>query len=235
MSRYELTRYASSRDLTTDVASRCVSLIASHESTPLFSIALSGGRIAGALFEAMTNEVMGHKVSLSKVHFFWADERCVPLDHPDSNYAIAHAKLFAPLGVSPEHVHRIKGELPPGDAAADATREVLGIVPPQNAVSALDLILLGMGEDGHVASLFPGSPACGAGNDIYCHVRGPKPPPDRITMSYAMLSAARDVFVLVSGAGKEEALRQSLNGAGATPLGRVIASRFRTLIFAEGQ
>ena len=98
----------------------------------------------------------------------------------------------------------------------------------------LDLIVLGMGEDGHVASLFPGAPEevvrC---KSVYLPVVASKPPPQRITISLATIAAARQVWVLASGAGKEHALRESLSASGQTPLARVLQARDKTIIFAD--
>ena len=98
----------------------------------------------------------------------------------------------------------------------------------------LDLIILGMGEDGHVASLFPGAPQeVVVTKAVYVPVLASKPPPRRITLNFAALAAARQVWVLVSGAGKENALRESLAANGKTPLARVLQMRDKTLIFTD--
>ena len=166
---------------------------------------------------------------MDDVHFFWADERCVPPDNPESNYRTARELLFEPLAIPLSHIHRIRGEDDPGAAAKSASDELACIAGknPQN-VPILDLVILGMGEDGHVASLFPGAPSQPG---IYYPVIGPKPPPRRITVSYDVIIAARDVWVLVSGAGKQGALAGSLApGGGDTPLARVVQGRKRTRI-----
>lgn len=150
------------------------------------------------------------------VHFFWADERCVPPQDPESNFALADSWLFQPLRVAAASIHRIRGEAPPAQAAREAAEELSRFAPlDQAGCPVLDLILLGMGEDGHVASLFPGSESAGvtAGdNDIYRAVTAPKPPPNRITLTYPVIYAARQVWVLASGPGKERALADSLGG-----------------------
>jgi 6-phosphogluconolactonase len=185
-------------------------------------VALSGGRIAAQFF----NAVVALAPKLEDVHFFWADERCVPPDHPESNYATARKLFFEPLHVPIAHIHRIRGEEDPALAAKLATDELRAVAPN----SALDLVFLGMGEDAHVASLFPGAPSQPG---IYYPVIGPKPPPQRITLSYDALAAAGEVWVLVSGSGKEAALTRSLTSVGDTPLGRVIKSRGTTRVFCD--
>jgi 6-phosphogluconolactonase len=192
----------------------------SRELTTSRFVALSGGRIAVQFF----NAVVGLAPNLEKVHFFWADERCVPADHAESNYGTARKLLFEPLRIPIAHIHRIRGEENPEIAAKLATDELLAVAPK------LDLVFLGMGEDGHVASLFPGMPPQPG---VYYSVIGPKPPPQRITVSYEVLAAAREVWVFVSGTGKEMALSRSLASVGDTPLARVINSRTNTKIFCD--
>ena len=170
------------------------------------------------------------------VHFFWADERCVPPNDAESNFHLAHQHLFSPLKIPNDHVHRVCGEETPDFAAREAEAEVCRRAPlnPEGQ-PVLDLIFLGMGEDGHVASLFPGeAESLVADKTVYRAVKNsPKPPPKRITLGYAAIAAARQVWVLASGAGKAAALRESLGSSGQTPLARVVQSRPHTRIFSD--
>lgn len=202
-----------------------------------FHVAVSGGRIAGALFASFGQQAKARAASLEHVHFFWADERCVPPDDAESNFRVAHEHLFAPLGIVQDRIHRIQGELAPDAVAREAEAEIRRIVPlAAEGQPVLDLVLLGMGEDGHVASLFPGEPAAVASNPaVYRAVTAIKPPPHRVTLGYGVVAAAREVWVLVSGSGKEGALRESLRPEGRTPLARVLRSRARTRIFSAIQ
>ena len=135
---------------------------AANRAGALHCVALSGGRIAKSLFSAASQQACARKILFSNVHFFWADERCVPPDDAESNFRMAHEYLFSPLKVQDDHVHRICGEQPPDVAAAEAEVEIRRLVPLNRVDQpVLDLIFLGMGEDGHVASLFPGEPASG--------------------------------------------------------------------------
>lgn len=201
-------------------------------------VALSGGRITQKFFMSTAEKGLARRVSFKGVHFFWADERCVPPDDDESNYKLANDLLFEPLKISDGQIHRLRGELPPGDAVAMAIAELSRIAPSQEGQPVLDLIFLGMGEDGHVASLFQNArfePEKNAKcNDAFIFVaESPKPPPQRISLSYKTIAAARQVWVLASGAGKEAALKSSLNADGQTPLGRVIKSRAKTEIFMD--
>ena len=199
-------------------------------------VALSGGRITLKLFAAVIESAKARRVSLGNVEFFWADERCVPPTDPECNFAAADKFLFLPLGLAPERIHRIRGEDPPELATREAEAEIRRFAPPNaNGLPVLDLIFLGMGEDGHVASLFPGETETGlAAQAVYRVVtNSPKPPPNRVTLTYAAIAAARQVWVLASGAAKESALRASLQADGATPLAQVLRSRQRTRIFTD--
>lgn len=194
------------------------------------TVALSGGRIAAGLFGSMV-QLAKNTSAIHNQHFFWADERCVPPDDSESNYRAARELLFEPLAIRSSQIHRIRGEDDPASAAKSASDELVLIAAknPQG-LPMLDLVFLGMGEDGHVASLFPGAPPQPG---IYYPVTGPKPPPRRITLSYDVIVAARDVWVLVSGQGKQAALARSLTPDGDIPLAQVIQGRQNTRIFCD--
>jgi 6-phosphogluconolactonase len=145
--------------------------------------------------------------------------------------------LFEPLRISLTQVHRIRGELDPHRAAALASEELKRIAPSQaDSQPVLDLVLLGMGEDGHVASLFPGEPQTSIlDSAVYRPVIAAKPPPHRITFGYSAIQAARQVWVLASGSGKEQALKTALEMNTTVPLGRVVARREMTRIFSDSK
>jgi 6-phosphogluconolactonase len=199
-------------------------------------VALSGGRITLKFFAAAMALAKAHEVSLEPVHFFWADERCVAPDDAESNFAAANERFFQPLNITTGNIHRIRGEASPEQAAELASSEMSQVVPAKvGGQPMLDLIFLGMGEDGHVASLFPGEPeSVRANQSVYRPTKNsPKPPPNRVTLGYAAIAAAREVWVLASGAGKAAALRESLRPDGQTPLARVLQSRKQTRIFTD--
>ncbi len=232
MSRPELILFDTPEVLAEAVARRWVSeLPASGART----VALSGGRIARGFFSALARLAGGGAERLASLEYFWADERCVPPDHPESNYALARTHLLGPLKIPEQRIHRVRGELEPSAAAAAASADLERLAPCDAAgLPILDWVFLGMGEDGHVASLFPAAEeTAGRGGAVYVAVRAPKPPPRRITLDYPVLGRARCVWVLVSGAGKERALAESVSERGTTPLGRLIRSRGSTLIFSD--
>jgi 6-phosphogluconolactonase len=198
-------------------------------------VALSGGRITRSFFDAVVERVGNGNRGLESTEFFWADERCVPAEHPESNFRLAKKHLLDPLGVESQRIHRLAGELDPEQAARLGEVELRQFAAAEmNGQPVLDLVFLGMGEDGHVASLFPGhSEAVVERPSAYLAVIGPKPPPRRLTLSYGVLAEATEVWVLISGSGKEKALASSLSGEEQTPLARVIRSRQNTLIFSD--
>jgi 6-phosphogluconolactonase len=197
-------------------------------------LALSGGRIAQTLFRAITPLSQARRVPLDNVHFFWGDERCVPPQDAESNFGAARQLLLEPLKVPTPNIHRIRGEDPPPVAVMAAADDLRKTIPGRESWPVLDLVLLGMGEDGHVASLFPSLPSQLIDSpDIYLAVVAEKPPPNRISLSYGMIVAAREVWVLASGRGKEQALQASLAGGSQTPLGRVLSQRRQTKVFSD--
>lgn len=209
-----------------------------NRSAKAHCIALSGGRITLKFFAAVIEQSKARNISLSNVQFFWADERCVPPDDKESSYAAAGEHFFRPLGIASDKIHRILGELPPERAAQLATEDIQKTVSCNTAGQPmLDIVFLGMGEDGHVASLFPDEPeAARLKPAIYRAIsNSPKPPPNRVTLGYDAIAAAKSVWVLASGAGKEGVLRESLSPEGKTPLARVLKMCRRTKVFTDIQ
>lgn len=200
-----------------------------------YSLALPGGRIVVKFYQAITKLVESSSVSLERVHFFWGDERCVPPTDRESNFRLAKEHLLEPLAVPPTQIHRIRGEAEPGEAAQEAATELcrwVALTPTKQP--EIDLVVLGLGENGHTASLFPEEPEnVRASPAIYRRVVASKPPPQRITLGYDAIVAARQVWVLASGSGKETALRKSMSPGEQTPLGRVLRRRDWSKIFTD--
>jgi 6-phosphogluconolactonase len=161
------------------------------------SIALAGGSTPKATYEALA----GLPLDWARIDVFFGDERCVPADHPDSNYRMAKAALFDRITIPSERVHRMQGELADRDAAAKSYEAEL----PER----LDVVVLGIGEDAHTASLFPGAAALSEEVRRVLPVIGPKPPPERLSLTPPVLRAARLCLVLGSGAGKAEPVRRA--------------------------
>lgn len=237
MDKFALTHFANADVLAqTAAAAWLEEVAAATRAGKPHCVALSGGRITLKLFAEVIQLAKKRGSSFANIHFFWADERCVPPDDPESNFAAANEHCFQPLGVPVQSIHRIRGEDAPEQSAKLAGEEIRRVVPRDpTSQPALDLIFLGMGEDGHVASLFPHEPESTLADPTVYRVitNSLKPPPNRVTLGYPAIAAARQVWVLASGAGKEAALRESLRPDGQTPLARVLRLRQRTRVFTD--
>lgn len=169
-----------------------------------FRLAIPGGSVVSLLAQGAAE----HELDTARWEIFWTDERCVPQDDPQSNFHAAQAEWFGPLGVPRHRLHPANGALGP-EAAANAYAADLARVFGADAEPwpRLDLVLLGIGEDGHVASLFPGDPAL---EEARCWVvpvfHAPKPPSERISLSLPVLNHARHLLVVAAGEGKANAL-----------------------------
>ncbi|MEZ5979963.1 MAG: 6-phosphogluconolactonase [Planctomycetota bacterium] len=167
-------------------------------------IALAGGTSPLGAYRIWSRS---YSIDPKRLEVFFGDERCVPADDAESNFRAASEALLEPMGVPEEHVHRMHGDHADRDAAA---RDYEHVLPRE-----LDVLVLGLGPDGHTASLFPGDRAALLENErSVLHVVGPKPPPDRLTITPPVIDRARRVLVLASGASKAEAVAAALGEQG---------------------
>lgn len=173
---------------------------------PTASLAISGGSTPKLMFGTLTKCTL----DWSRIHLFWVDERCVPPDDPQSNFRLANESLISVAGIPEANVHRIRGELPPVDAAAACAEDIrtfFGGDAPR-----FDVIHCGMGADSHTASLFPGEPLIEDRTGICAAVYVEKLKAYRITLLPGALASARQVVVLAAGADKAEAMRAVWEG-----------------------
>ena len=237
MSQYQIHSFASDDALVAAVAAAWLDAIAASNAAGRdFTVALSGGRVMRKLLATSTAMAAARVMDFKRVEFFWADERGVPPDDPESNFRLAHEALLQAAAVPEKNIHRLRGELSPAAAAQAASLELIQVcAAAAGQMPRLDLVLLGMGEDAHVASLFPGDVAGAADlTSVFLPVLdAPKPPPQRISLGHGALAAARSVWVLASGPGKQAALRDSLKAAATSPLARVLQGRAATTIFTD--
>ncbi|WP_100444929.1 6-phosphogluconolactonase [Glycomyces xiaoerkulensis] len=200
------------------------------------SVVLTGGRIAARVYaDVLASRIRG-VVDWSKVDFWWGDERFLPAGDPDRNETQARAAFLDVLPVDPARVHPMPASdvVDTPEAAAAAYAAELEAAADGEGVPPFDLLLLGIGEDGHVASLFPDHPALAASEAPVTGVReAPKPPPERVSLTMPAINGATAAWVLASGAGKAEAVDEALAGP-KLPAGRVQAQgHTRWLIDAD--
>jgi len=175
-----------------------------------FSIALSGGSTPKKLYELLAIPDYAQRIGWQHVHVFWGDERCVPSDHVDSCYRMAREALLDHVPLPPDNIRRIQGELLPDEAAAKYERILHYFF--DDPFPRFDLILLGMGDDGHTASLFPGTKALDETKRWVIENYVEAKQMWRVTLTRTAINAAANVMFLVSGDGKAERLRQVIQG-----------------------
>jgi 6-phosphogluconolactonase len=179
-----------------------------------FLVALSGGQTPKRFFEALAALPDARSLAWGKIHVFWVDERYVPPDSPHSNYKLAADSFLGKVDIPPGNIHRIPTDQEDIAAAARAyertIREVFGL--RENEVPQFDLIVLGMGADGHTGSLFPGSYATFEVDDLVCAVYVLDDTLNRVTLTRPVLLAAKRLAVLVSGQEKAQTLKEVLTG-----------------------
>lgn len=175
-----------------------------------FSLVLSGGSTPKNVYSLLADGEHASHVDWGRLLVFFGDERCVPPQHVESNYRMAREALLDKVPLPAENIHRIRGEELPAKAAT-IYQEELEEIYPLESLPHFDLVLLGMGEDGHVASLFPGSPALLEKEHWFIMVEHNQPPPPlvrRVTAALPLINTARQVTFLVSGEKKSERVRE---------------------------
>ena len=178
-----------------------------------FLIMLSGGTTPLKLYEKLAQEkpALSNVAGLdwTRVHFFWGDERCVPVDNAGNNFGQAKKVWFNKISAT--NIHRIKSELEPARAATDYAATLKVFAEPPLDWPRFDLVLLGLGEDGHTASLFPGSPVDVNTPTLAVTANYQGRPANRVTLTQNVFNSARNIFFLVSGTGKAETLSRVLS------------------------
>ena len=186
-----------------------------------FRVALAGGRTPTHLHQLLSTPPWVDLVRWRSTHVFFGDERCVHECSPERNDLVAREALFSVVDLPPENVHRIETVRPDAAETYERTvREAFGCGPGE--VPAFDLVFLGIGPDGHTASLFPGRPELEEGERLVVKVEGaPVPPPRRITMTLPLLNRARSVVFLATGGEKAGIVARAVAGDPALPAARV--------------
>ncbi|SNQ48957.1 6-phosphogluconolactonase [Frankia canadensis] len=216
------------------------------------SVVLTGGGIGIALLRAVRANPAADAVDWARLDVWWGDERFVAADSPDRNDRQAHEALLDHVGIDPKRVfpmgHRAAvtaggdvegataagGFADPESAAAQYAAQLAERAAPGSAVPVFDVVLLGLGPDGHVASLFPGRPGVVATESVVAVHDSPKPPPERVSLTLPAIQSAREVWVVVAGEEKAEAVAASFSGAGPITVPAAGAvGRERTLWLAD--
>ncbi|WP_327005486.1 6-phosphogluconolactonase [Dactylosporangium sp. NBC_01737] len=190
------------------------------------SLVLTGGRIAAQIYAAVRDNPARDAVDWSRVDFWWGDERFLPSGDPDRNETQAREAFLSALPVDPARIHPMPAS--DGPHGTDAAAAALAYAA-ELGTAAFDLVLLGVGEDGHVASVFPGHPVGADPRPVADVHDSPKPPPVRITLTLPTLNTAAEVWLLASGSGKADAVREALTGSPATLPAAKVHGRERTL------
>lgn len=188
-----------------------------------FHWALSGGSTPKLLFDLLAGNY-ATQMPWHKIHFWWGDERCVPPDHPDSNYGMTNQHLFSKISADPGQIHRVRGELDPETACAEYIREISDNVPVQNGWPVFDLMMLGMGDDGHTASIFPDRLELLHSGQICEIAVHPQSGQKRVSLTGKALNQAAYVSFLVTGKSKSARIRQIIqqeHGSSALPAAHI--------------
>ncbi len=177
-----------------------------------FTIALSGGSTPKILYGLLGTEPYRGQINWASVEIFWSDERCVPPDSADSNYALAQEVLLSKIPIPANQIHRMPADQPDREAASREYTSEMQRTFGTNGIPSFDLLQLGMGPEGHTASLFPHQESLHEQQRLVIPVIVPKPPPPRLTFTPPLLNAARHVLFLVTGSEKAEAIQAVLEG-----------------------
>jgi len=189
----------------------------------LFRLALAGGNTPRVVYEAMAR--IGAEFPWAKTQITFSDERCVPPDDVDSNYRMAKESLLVPANIPEGNIFRMRGEIDPATAAEEYEARLAAFASRCGEARYVhDVLLLGLGPDGHTASLFPGSPALDESVRNVIPVIGPKPPPQRITFTFPIINAARNVIFLASDESKLPVIEAAQAGDARYPSSRVTSA-----------
>jgi 6-phosphogluconolactonase len=196
--------FDTAEDLASAVADRFVDAAEdAARNGKLMSVALSGGTTPRLLFQELASSGRRDRTPWETVHLFWGDERCVPPDHPESNFGMARETFIQKISIPETNVHRIKGENEPETEAGRYSDEIIDVLGTASGdLPRFDWIFLGMGADGHTASLFPDSPILTCEKDICAAVKHPATGQERITLTLPVINNAARVSFMITGEGK---------------------------------
>jgi 6-phosphogluconolactonase len=177
-----------------------------------FTFALTGGTTPGEVYSLLGSEPIRSRIDWQLVHIFWGDERCVPQNNPESNFYLAQEVLLKNVAIPKSQIHPVPADQIDRDAASQVYTIEMQYAFGTNEIPSFDLIHLGLGPEGHTASLFPHQASLHEQHRLVMPVSVPKPPPDRLTFTPPLLNAAKNVLFLVAGSEKADALHAVLEG-----------------------
>lgn len=212
----DLRKFHSAPQLFDEAAKHILGL--ANQSGETFTVALAGGNTPKGLYERLAAADIRGRFPFEKTHFFWGDERFVPPTDARSNFRMAQLALLDPAGAAPQHIHAVNTSLPSAQVAADdydrRIAEFFKTSPGK--FPAFDLVLLGLGEDGHTASLFPGDPVLKEEKKFAAASRLNTDEP-RVTLTFPVINHAKNVIFLVTGESKRKVMKEVLEGQGGYP------------------
>lgn len=180
----------------------------------LLTVALSGGHTPKTFFEVLSIQY-SEKIAWDNVVFFWGDERCVPPDNDESNFKMTNLALLSKIEMPEANIHRVRGEDPPHNEALRYAEEIKAFIPAgSNGFPSFDWIFLGMGPDGHTASLFPGAPTLEEKEKVCVVATHPETGQKRVSVTFPVLDAAKRVSFLVAGDSKAPVLKEIMESGG---------------------
>jgi len=176
----------------------------------IFNIALSGGKTPELLFSVIV-EKYKDSIPWGRIHLWWVDERCVPPKHQDSNFKMADELLISQIDIPEKNIHRIKGEHDPDEEAIRYAKEIKDFIKCRQEIPVFDIIILGMGDDGHTASIFPGQLELISETKICAVSKHPFSGMQRITLTGTVIKNAKWIFFMITGEGKAKRISEIMN------------------------
>ncbi len=209
-------------------------LAAAGKTQKTVSLALAGGRTPQVLYRKLTEDALAARIPWDRLHLFWGDERMVPRDHPDSNFRMVYEAMLKRVPLPVDQIHPVSTNLPAEEAAKAYEKEIRSHFRRWHRVPQFDLILLGLGTDGHIASLFPWAPTLVENTRLAVTARSPTGS-TRITLTLPVINAAHRVFFLVTGQTKADVLQKVLETEGKLPAQRVEPLKGEVVWMADQQ
>ena len=206
------------REAVARLAAEFIARIAERSRGSVFNLALSGGSTPMVLYRTLAEEPYLGAIPWDSTHIWWGDERAVGPDDPSSNYLMAKKSLLSSVPVPEEQIHRIKGELGAKDAATQYRQELIDHLGPKPRFS---LIIMGVGPDGHTASIFPKYVGKLPADELVAVTRGGIPDVDRVTVTFDVINASDQIAVLVKGADKADIMQRVLMGDPTLPASHI--------------